>query len=97
LIDVKNWKKDEEDGRGPWIVIEDEQHRRFILDIISFDDHLCIDVHAFNPDGSDARTGFFGMDNGRRYTINDAPGRSHSWDATKLVVLMNGEQTTKEN
>jgi len=57
-------------------------------------EQLCLDVHAF-VDDMVARSGVFGMENGRRYPGFDetAPGRSHGWPAVRGVTAVIGTQT----
>lgn len=57
-------------------------------------EHLCLDGHAFVDDAV-ARSGVFGMENGRRYAGFDqsAPGRSHGWPAVRGVTVPIGIQT----
>lgn len=58
------------------------------------DEHLCIDVHAFVDDQA-ARSGVFGLENGRRFEgfTETAPGRSHGWPAVRGVSVLIGVQT----
>ncbi|MEU8001592.1 hypothetical protein AB0B66_10565 [Catellatospora sp. NPDC049111] len=55
--------------------------------------HLTIDVHAFVQDLV-ARTGVFGLENGRRYEAfaDGAPGTSHGWPAVRGVSVLIGRQ-----
>lgn len=59
--------------------------------------HLSIDIHAF-VDGQLARSGVFGMEQGKRYEAfdeNEAPGTSHGWPAVQGVSVLIGMQTSR--
>lgn len=83
-IDVTNQRAGDERYLTPWIVVKSD-HGTFILNVMPFDDHLCVDVHAFDAEGKDARTGVFGMEEGGRWTFpgNTIKGTSHKWNATQ--------------
>lgn len=88
-LDLDTW----ENGHSPFIVVR-SQGRVFILNPLLWEgDHVCIDAHAF-VDGTSARTGVFGMDNGARVSFpsDKVHGTSHGWPATPLVALMLGKQ-----
>lgn len=64
-----------------------------LLTVMKLDDHFCVDVHTF-VDGKRARTGVFGMENGRRFMFDkgEVQGTSHKWPASHLVTLLVGKQ-----
>jgi hypothetical protein len=62
-----------------------------VLNPFALPDHLCVDAHAFVA-GEDARTGVFGMEQGRRVTFPDTGAYSHNWPASRLVALVLGAQ-----
>jgi len=59
------------------------------------DPHLSIIIHAFVT-GQIARSGVYGMENGRCYTTFDdtAPGTSHGWPAVQGVTVLIGAQSS---
>lgn len=85
---------DMEDKRehSPFVIVR-HKGRVLILNPMAFDDHLCVDVHAF-VNGADARTGVFGMDAGKRvrFPKDEVKGTSHGWPAAALVALLLGKQ-----
>lgn len=89
-IDVDKWQ---DDKPSPFIILR-SKGRVFILNPMAFPDHLCVDAHTF-INGDDARTGVFGMEEGRRITFpeNEAYGYSHKWPAMRLISLLLGKQS----
>lgn len=77
---------------SPFIVVKHGSHAA-IINPSGQTDHLSIDVHPF-VDGQDAMAGVFGIVDGRRLAFRDeeTPHRSHGWPATRLVVVLIGEQ-----
>jgi len=81
------------DGNSPFVVV---RHGKFtaVLSLMPFEDHLCIDVHAF-ADGQDAAAGVFGMTTGRRFTLPATGQTSHGWNAARLITVLIGKQGTE--
>lgn len=86
------------DGSGEWpVVVVKRGDYALVLHLCAHDDtrdglgHVFVDARAFVR-GEEARTGVFGMEQGRRYKLEPTPGTSHTWPATKGVTLLVGRQ-----
>lgn len=80
----------DDDGRSPHIVV---RHGPWVMIInpLSFDDHLCLDVHTFK-DGEPITAGVFGMTTGREWHLPETGSTSHGWPSASLVSVLAGEQ-----
>lgn len=76
----------------PYIILR-HRGRTLVLNPMAFEDHFCVDAHAF-VDGQAARASAFGMDDGARLQFEEAKakGTSHGWPAAALVSVLVGKQ-----
>lgn len=80
-------------GLSPFIVVRYGANV-VVLNPMGLSDHLSLDAHVFR-DGHSAVAGVFGMEVGKRTTLQPFTGpsrTSHGFVGTPLVVLLVGEQ-----
>jgi hypothetical protein len=82
-------------GLTPFIVVRDGGGRTVVINPMTYDDHLCIDLHPF-ADGKDATAGVFGMTEGQQHAFPPTGTTSHRWPSTRLVAVIVGEQGTED-
>jgi hypothetical protein len=81
----------DENGLSPFIVVRDGHGRTVVIDPLTYDGYLCIDLHSFT-DGKDATAGVFGMRDGQRWGFPPTGTTSHKWPSVGLVSVLLGEQ-----
>lgn len=79
-----------DDGRTPHIVV---RHGPWVMIInpLSFDEHLCLDIKAFK-DGQAITASVFGMTDGREWHLPETGSTSHGWASASLISVLAGEQ-----
>jgi hypothetical protein len=81
-----------EGGLSPFIVIR-AGDRAALVNPLAFDDHLCVDVNAYDH-GQEVTAGAFGMTEGNRVAFPLTGDTSHGWNSTAMVAVLIGDQGT---